>query len=109
MSEFLEPSEGVLRTCVPLRKIQEGYLFRSHTFPDIVLRVRVLLFGQRSPLTQGSCVVSTLVGIYVRLTIRPCGGHGETHERTHKDDCESERYGPFVTQEQAPSAFAPVV
>lgn len=120
MSEFLEPSEGVLPTCVPLRssvltplprrrKILEWYLFRSHTSPDTVLRVRVLRFGQRSPLTQGSCVVSTCVGIHVRLTIRPCGGHGETHERTHKDDCGSERDGPFVMQGHAPSVFAPVV
>ena len=57
--------------------------------PKAVLAVSLSLLGQRSPLAQGCRVVAAIIGIHARLKIGP-GGHGETDDRQHEGDGESE-------------------
>lgn len=49
------------------------------------------MLSERSPLTQGCCEVSTVIGILASLIIGPCR-HGKTDDRQHYGDGESERH-----------------
>jgi hypothetical protein len=60
------------------------------------LRPGVSLLGKRSPLTQGCCVVPTVIGIHASLIIRPCRS-SETDDRQYKSDRESKRHGAIIT------------
>jgi len=65
--------------------------------PQVGLGVRVPLLGQRAPLIQGCCIVSTVIRILASLKVGPCG-HGETYEREHEDDGANSTHGPLYSR-----------
>ena len=100
VSEFMQPSEVVLGTRVPLcggflvPLSRHGKILRN-TFTDVIAQAEIVLgacmalLGQRSPFTQGGRIVCALIGVYTRLIIRP-GGDSESDDQEQKRESESD-------------------